>query len=63
MFWSLNSNPQYNPTSFCIKEMQNSDVLNKNSLAVKRDNPKQHCSYGYKGPKPLISGKKMNDIQ
>ena len=37
----------------------NTAMLNKNSLAVKKceANQKQHCSYSYKRPKSLISGK------
>ena len=46
--------------SLCILT-KSSDMLNKNSLAVKKceANQKQHCSYSYKQPiaKPLISGK------
>ena len=38
---------------------KSSDMLNKNNLAVKKceANQKQHCSYSYKRPKSLISGK------
>ena len=46
---------------------KSSDMLNKNRLAVKKSeaNQKQHCSYSYKRPKSLISGKakNLNDIQ